>query len=376
MQEKLIRARNYILEKKYKFILKPIFFRFDPEKVHNFVSSIGKFLGRHHFLEKITGLLFDYKNPILEQKILGINFPNPVGLSAGFDKNAELMEILPSVGFGFIEVGSITGEKCLGNPKPRLWRLPKSRSLAVYYGLLNDGCEIISERMKNKKFSVPIGISIAKTNCLETVDIEKAIEDYFKAYKAFRNIGNYYTINISCPNAFGGQPFTDSAKLDRLLEKIMSIPKMKPVFLKLSPDLSKKEIDEIIQVAEKWKIDGFISSNLTKNRDNKKILEGTVPEKGGLSGKVVEDLANDLIQYIYKKTAGKFVIIGVGGIFNAHDAYKKIKAGASLVQLITGMIFKGPQIVSEINLGLTKFLHADGYKNISEAIGVENQIIY
>ncbi|MFA6274403.1 MAG: quinone-dependent dihydroorotate dehydrogenase, partial [Candidatus Paceibacterota bacterium] len=241
----------------------------------------------------------------------------------------------------------------------------------VYYGLKNDGAETISKRLQNKKFKIPIGISIAKTNCKETCDTNIAIEDYFKAYKAFSNIGDYYTINISCPNAYGGQPFTDSKKLEALFNKIFSIPKTKPIFLKVSPDLKKEEIDEIIETASKFKIDGFICTNLTKNRENKNILDKDVPAVGGLSGKVVNNMSDDLIRYIYKKTNGRFVIIGSGGVFSAEDAYRKIKAGASLVQLITGMIFEGPQLIGDINIGLVKLLKKDGYKNISEAIGKE-----
>ncbi len=355
----------------YKYVLKPIFFKFDPEEVHDHITSMGIFLSKYTITKKLTRFFFKYSNPILEQKILDINFKNPIGLSAGFDKNAELTNILEDVGFGFEEVGSITGEYCSGNQKPRLWRLKKSKSLAVYYGLKNDGCEAISKRLQNKKFKIPIGISIAKTNCKETTDTDKAIEDYFKAYKAFINIGDYFTINISCPNAYGGQPFTDSKKLESLMTKIISISRVKPIFLKVSPDLNKQEIDEVINVAEKFKIDGFICTNLTKNRNNKNIKDENVPEVGGLSGKVVDTMSDDLIRYIYKKTTGKFVIMGVGGVFSAEDAYRKIKAGASLIQLITGMIFEGPQVISEINLGLVKLLKKDGYKNISEAIGKE-----
>lgn len=343
----------------------------DPEKVHDRMINVGIFLGKNKITQKLTSIWFNYKNPILEQNVLGINFKNPIGLSAGFDKNAVLNDILPYVGFGFSEVGSITGEPCLGNPKPRLWRLKESKSLAVYYGLKNDGCEAISERLKDKKFNFPIGISIAKTNNKETADDNIAIEDYFKAYKAFINVGDYITINISCPNAFGGQPFTDNIKLDNLLKKISSIPKTKPVFIKISPDLSKKEIDEIIEVALKYKIDGFVCTNLTKNRNNKNIVDNTVPELGGLSGKVVDNMSDDLIRYVYKKTGGKSVIIGVGGVFNASDAYRKIKAGATLIELITGMIFEGPQAISAINQGLVKLLKKDGFSNISEAVGKE-----
>jgi len=326
-------------------------------------------LGKFYITRKITSLLFNYQSPILEQKILGINFKNPVGLSAGFDKNATITDISPSLGFGFSEIGSVTGEKCEGNKKPRLWRLPQSKSLLVHYGLKNDGCEAIANRLKDKNLLIPVGINIAKTNCKETADTDKAVEDYFKAYKAFQNIGSYTTINISCPNAFGGQPFTDGQKLEKLLAKIFSIKKTKPIFIKISPDLNKQEIDAIIDVTLKFGIDGFICTNLTKNRDNERIIEKNLPVSGGLSGKVVEDLSLNLIRHVYARTGGKTLIIGVGGIFTAEDAYRKIKAGASLVELITGMIFEGPQLISDINLGLVKLLRADGHRNISEAVG-------
>ena len=379
MLNELITARNYIIHLKYKWILKPIFFKIDPEIIHDWMTVFLHFLGKYALTRKIAYFCFGYSNSMLEQNILGINFKNPVGLSAGFDKNAALIDIAPSLGFGFTEVGSITGEPCPGNSKPRLWRLKKSKSLAVYYGLTNNGCENISEKLTGKSFTIPVGINIAKTNCKETADTARAIADYFKAYKIFTNIGGYMTINISCPNAFGGQPFTDNAKLNALLEKIMSIPKRKPIFLKISPDLNKKEVDDIIDIASKFKIDGFICTNLTKNRNNKNIMDKVVPEQGGLSGKVLDSLSDDLIRYVYKKTndprqggAGKFIIIGSGGVFNAEDAYRKIKLGASLIELITGMIFEGPQLISDINLGLVKLLKKDGYKNISEAIGKKN----
>lgn len=371
MANRLITTRNYIIRKKYKWIFKPIFFKIDPEKIHDDIVKIGYSLGKYSVTRKLAHYFLDYSHPALEQNILGIKFKNPVGLAAGFDKNANLNDIITSIGFGFMEVGSITGEPCLGNPKPRLWRLKKSKSLVVYYGLKNDGCEIISEKLRENKFEIPVGINIAKTNCRETIATEVAILDYFKTYQAFKNIGDYVVINISCPNTFGGQPFTDKTKLSFLLEKIMSIPKTKPIFLKISPDLNNQEIDEIIEVAFKFNIDGFVCANLTKNRNNEKIVDKNVPALGGLSGKVMSDLSLKLINYIYKKTSGRFIIIGCGGIFNAEDAYKKIKAGASLVELITGMIFEGPQLISDINIGLVKLLQRDGYKNISEAIGTE-----
>ncbi len=355
----------------YTRILKRVLFLNDPESVHDNMVKIGISLGKYKPLRIVTALAFDYKHSMLEQNILGIHFVNPVGLSAGFDKNAELTDILPSIGFGFEEVGSITGEPCDGNPKPRLWRLKKSKSLLVNYGLKNEGASVLSEKLSLKTFKVPVGISIAKTNSHETCDPAIGVEDYVKVYKAFKNIGDYYIINISCPNTFGGQPFTDCSLLEMLLSEIDLLPKTKPVFIKLSPDLLMAQIDDILNVVSKHSIDGFVVSNLTKNRQNSKLIDSNIPVVGGFSGKVVEDLSNDLIKYIYSKYKEKYVIIGVGGVFSADDAFKKIKSGASLIQIITGMVFEGPQVIGNINHGLVKLLKKNGYHNISEAVGAD-----
>ena len=355
----------------YKTIIRPILFLNDPEVVHERMIKFGNFLGKCRFGRKIVSALFFYSDKSLEQNILGINFKNPIGLAAGFDKNAELVDILPSVGFGFMEVGSITGEPCEGNPKPRLWRLKKSKGIVVYYGLMNDGCERISSRLKNKKFEIPLGISVAKTNNWETAETEAGINDYFKAYKTMGEVGDYTTINISCPNAFGGEPFTDSVKLESLLKKIFEIQKKKPIFLKLSPDLNEAETDSILEVCKKYPVDGFVCSNSTKKRVN--IIDKDLPEKGGISGKPMEELANRQISYIYRKTGRKYVIVGCGGVFSAEDAYKKIRLGASLVQLVSGVIYEGPQFIGEINRGLVRLLRKDGFGNISQAVGVDNR---
>ncbi|MEK7126871.1 MAG: quinone-dependent dihydroorotate dehydrogenase [Patescibacteria group bacterium] len=369
MKDFSINIRNKILGFLYETFAKPIFFQIDPETVHNSILLFGKFLGSNPITRFLTKLLFHYSNKKLEQTILGIHFKNPIGLAAGFDKDAELTKILPETGFGFIEVGSITGLPCEGNPRPRLWRLKKSKGLVVYYGLKNDGCEKIAKKLKNKKFKIPVGTSIAKTNCKETSTCQTGIDDYVKAYKEFTEIGGYFTINISCPNTFGGEPFTNPEHLDKLLTEIDKIKTQKPIFLKISPDLNDGQIDKIIEVVEKHDIKGFVCTNITKNRDNAKILEKNLPKAGGVSGRPLKDLSDKLISYVYKKTKGKYIIIGCGGIFTAEDAYKKIRLGASLLQLITGMIFEGPQVISEINYRLIKLLKKDGYKNISEAVG-------
>lgn len=357
MKNTLIKVRNSTITSLYKNFLKPVFFSINPEAVHDFMSFNGRVLGSNPITRQLNGLFFGYSHPALEQDIVGIHFKNPVGLSAGFDKNARLLNIIPYVGFGFEEIGSITGEPCEGNPKPRLWRHKDLKSIRVNYGLMNDGAEAISKRLQNKKFKFPIGVSVAKTNNEATCDTELGIEDYAKAFKAFAKIGDYFTVNLSCPNTFGGQPFTDPKRLDQLLDRLDQIPTKKPVFLKLSPDLSKKELDDLIAVAQKHRVHGFVCTNLTKNHKF---------GKGGLSGGAVKELSNKQISYVYKKTGGKFVIIGCGGIFSAEDAYAKLKAGASLLQLITGLIYEGPGLISEINRGLVELMQKDGYKNISE----------
>lgn len=356
----------------YKNLLKPIFFAFDPEDVHDRMIAVGKFIGKYSITRFKSRVMFGFSNESLVQTVSGIEFKNPVGLSAGFDKDAELLNTIPSVGFGFEEVGSITGSPCLGNPRPRLWRLKKSEGLVVYYGLKNRGADEIEKRLKNKKFEIPFGTNIAMTNCSDNLDTSKAVLDYAKSFKIFANIGDYFTVNVSCPNAQGGQPFMDPEKLHILLSELDKIETKKPVFVKISPDISFVEMDNILNVLKNHRVDGIICTNLTKKKDNP-LIKDVLPNVGGVSGKPVRDMSDALISYIYKKEGKRFTIIGVGGIFNAEDAYRKIRKGASLAELITGMIFEGPQLISEINQGLVELLKKDGFSNISEAVGADNE---
>ncbi|HSD12909.1 MAG TPA: quinone-dependent dihydroorotate dehydrogenase, partial [Patescibacteria group bacterium] len=250
--------------------------------------------------------------------------------------------------------------------------LPESKSLVVHFGLKNDGCEAIAARLEGRRFAIPLGTSVAKTNCPETISPEGGIADYEKAFGAMAAIGDYTTVNISCPNAFGGQPFTDPGLLDRLLERLAMVPTRKPVFIKLSPDLDDAQTDAVVDVAVRRGVRGFICANLTKDRLSAAISDNDpVPPVGGMSGKVVVSLADAQITRVYGRTRGKAVIIGCGGVFTAEDAYRKIRLGASLVQMITGMIYEGPQVVGEINRGLVRLLERDGFANISEARGAD-----
>lgn len=355
MYDTLIGIRNSIFHTVYQYVLKPYFFSKDPEDVHDKMLAIGKKLGSNPVGKNVTNLAFGYKNKSLERELMGIRFPNPIGLSAGFDKNAELYNILPSVGFGFAELGSITAKPYEGNPKPRLTRLPKSKSLVINYGLKNLGADKLASKLEGKKFGIPIFISIAKTNCKATVDVETGVNDYFYTYKLFleKKIDNAgFVINISCPNTFGGEPFTDKAKLNRLLKKLFSIKKQKPVLIKLSPDLDDATLYELLEVCKHYPVDGFVCSNLTKDRKNPKIYDPDLPEKGGISGKVQEAKTNEQIKKVRQKMGNDYVIVGCGGVFNSYDAKQKLECGADLIELITGMIYEGPQAISEINRGL------------------------
>ncbi|HBO99834.1 MAG: Dihydroorotate dehydrogenase 2 [Candidatus Uhrbacteria bacterium GW2011_GWF2_41_16] len=361
----------------YLYVAKPFFFQQDPEKVHDNMTRFGKMLGHYSFTRKATSFLYQYKHPALEQNILGIHFSNPIGLTAGFDKDAHLTRILPYVGFGFEEIGSVTGEPCLGNPKPRLWRLPKSKGLVVYYGLKNDGAEAIVARLKKETFGFPIGISVAKTNNPSTVETDAGIADYIKAMKTFveADIGDYFTVNVSCPNAYGGEPFSTPERLDLLLEALDKVETKKPIFVKLSADTDFEKIDKMVEVTDRHRVHGFVLTNLTKNRQNPLIRPNEIAgiEKGGMSGKPIFDLSNHLISHLYQSKGDRYVIMGSGGVFSAEDAYEKICLGASLIQLVTGMIFEGPQLIGEINQGLVGLLERDGFTSIHEAIGSRYQ---
>jgi len=360
MKDTYIQTKNTLLKTLYTTGIKPLLFLQDPETIHDATIACGTYLGRFACARFGIQKVFDFEDPILSQTYKGIVFRNPIGLSAGFDKNAELTAIIPSIGFGFEEIGSVTAQPCEGNQRLRLWRLIKEESIRVHYGLKNDGADAICARIKDEKISVPIGISIAKTNCKETCDSDAGIQDYLYSFKRFQYTGDYITLNISCPNAYGGMPFNTPDLLEGLLKRVRSIPVSKLVFLKISPDLSKETLNTIIDIARTYTIDGFVVSNLTKRAG----------EVGGLSGSYVRTISTELISYIYKHTQGRSLIIGSGGIMNAHDAYEKIQHGASLLQMITGLIYRGPQVVGEINHGLSALLCRDGYMNIREAVGV------
>lgn len=358
----------------YKYFLRNIIFLFDSEKVHNFFVNFGEKIGKFAFINKLLKLLLINNDKILKQKIEGISFNNPVGLAAGFDYNANLMNILPSIDFGFETIGTITNLSYKGNSKPRLGRLPKSRSLMVNKGFKNKGIRFIAEKLNKNKFAFPVGLSIGKTNTKKLSTQEMAVSDIISAFKiaekANLNI-SYYELNISCPNLIGNIDFYKPQKLENLLKKVFLLNIKKPIFIKMPISKTNKEIIEMMDVIIRYPVKGVIIGNLQKDRNNKALKKEEVIKfnNGNFSGKPTEERSNELIRLIYKKYGKRILIIGCGGVFSAKDAYKKIKLGASLIQLITGLIFEGPQLVSSINYDLTRILKKEGYKNISQAVG-------
>lgn len=352
-------------------IVKPILFLFPPEMMHNSFGMIGKWLGKLNFGRRLTRNSFYYEHNSLHQDIFWIHFPNPVWLSAGFDKDILLPNIIGDIGFGREECGSITYHPYAGNPGTRLFRLKKSHWLVVNYGLKNKWVDYAQQMIEQSHCVVPLFVSIAKTNSGETCDLQGGIEDYIATLRQLHSIDKIdgFVLNISCPNAFGGEDYTTPERLSALLHAVREVNVQQPLMIKLPVDKPWEEIKALVEVCISFGISGVIISNLTKNRDEivEKELIHHIP--GGISWKPTQTKSDYLIGQTYKTFGKQILIIGVGGIFSAQDAYRKIKQGASLVSLITGMIFQWPQLIGEINKGLVELMKKDGYTHIGEAIG-------
>ena len=342
-------------------IFRPYIFSLDPEAAHDLAIKSLKF----NFLPK--NIFSVEKEEILETNLFNQKLPNPIGLAAGFDKSAEVYNSLFKLGYGFVEVGTITPRRQLGNPKPRIFRLEKDQALINRLGFNNHGSEIVSKRIANNLPNGFLGINIGPNK-----DSINRINDYVQCFKRFHNLADYLTINISSPNTEGLRDFHDQKELQDLLRAINneknSLNSKIPIAVKLSPDLNQNQIENVSEVLIKNKISIAIVSNSTdKNRE--KLININKLEKGGLSGKPLEKISNNIINRFHKLIGKKIKIIGVGGADSAEGVYEKILNGASLVQLYTGMVYKGPQIAAQINKKLVKILEKDGIKNIEEVVG-------
>jgi len=342
-------------------VLKPFLFNLDPETAHDLAIKSLKF-------NLLPSKLFDVRDEeMLQIKLFGKTFPNPIGLAAGFDKSAEVYNSLLKLGFGFVEVGTVTPVKQFGNPKPRIFRLEEDGALINRLGFNNDGIDKIKKRIKLEKKNGILGINIGPNK-----DTKNQTNDFCLGLKSFFDVADYITINISSPNTEGLRSFHDQNKLEELLSALNQLKKQKKtnisLLLKVSPDINDNNISEIVDTAIKNDISAIVLTNTTnKNRDN---LHGkTRKEEGGLSGKPLQQISTNMIKKFYKELQGQIPIIGVGGVSSGKSAYEKLIAGASLLQLYTSLVYEGPLVVKKIKKELIQILKTEGITNLKEVIG-------
>lgn len=340
----------------YKSIIRPLLFKFDPEEVHHFTFKMIRFLQAMPGVAAITRKCFVVKDARLEREVFGIKFPNPVGLAAGFDKDAKLYNELGNYGFGFVEIGTLTPKAQSGNDLPRLFRLPEDSAIINRMGFNNSGVVAAAARLKEQKPNVIIGGNIGKNKITPN---ERAVNDYVICLRELFTAVDYFVVNVSSPNTPNLRELQEKEPLTDLLKKVQAENKKlgyKPMLLKIAPDLSDGQLDDIIEIAKETKLDGLIATNTTISRADLKSTENLVSEigMGGLSGKPVRVRSTEVVAYLRKNLGPDFPIIGVGGIFTAEDAKEKLAAGATLVQVYTGFIYEGPGMVKRICEGLLK----------------------
>lgn len=344
--------------------------------MHHVLVNFGAGLGRIGIGRGPLTAIFRPRSPLLRQTVAGIDFAGPIGLAAGFDYRAQLPEVLPALGFGFGSVGTFTLQPCQGNPAPQLGRLVRSRSLLVNKGFKNEGIDALIRQSVGRTFTIPAGLSIGRTNAPMTE--QEAITDIRQAYaraEAARLPYTYYELNISCPNLVGHVSFYEPRALERLLAALEPSRLSRPVFLKMPIELTDRQTLAIVDTAKKYGISTFIIGNLQKNRHDPALDQSEVAKvgAGNFSGKPTWDRSNQLIGHIYRERGDEVTIIGCGGTFSADDAYTKIRLGATLVQLITGLVYIGPQLPAQINYGVVRRLQRDGFTNIAQAVGVDSR---
>ena len=336
----------------YKSIIRPILFSFDPEKVHYFTFSMIRAASKIPFFPSIFRAIYNVKDPRLERKLFGLTFPNPVGLAAGFDKDARLFNELSNFGFGFIEIGTITPKPQDGNPKKRLFRLREDSGIINRMGFNNGGLELAIERLKKNK-GVLIGGNIGKNKVTPN---EEAVNDYTACFEGLFDYVDYFVVNVSSPNTPNLRALQDKEPLTKLLQTLQDLnaekPARKPILLKIAPDVTDHQLLDIIDIVITTQIDGVIATNTTVSRDG--LTSKNKSEVGGLSGKPLTNRSTEVIRFLAEKSNKAFPIIGVGGIHSASDALEKIEAGADLVQLYTGFVYEGPNLITSINKALLK----------------------
>jgi dihydroorotate dehydrogenase len=357
----------------YNSLVKPLLFQLKAERAHDLTHQFAQSACNSSLLRSLAKAIYNFQSPGLSQSFWGVEFRNPLGLAAGFDKNGQIPEIMQSIGFGFVEIGSITGNPSTGNPKPRMFRLPKDGALINRMGLNNDGAKTIVKRLQNKNVSIPLGINIAKTHDPKVLG-DLAIRDYVHSFKEAKKIADYITVNISCPNTTEGKTFEDPAALEELLSAldIRDDARVVPTLVKVSSDLTHDQLMALLEVCEEHRVHGYVACNTSSERESLQTSAETVKKigHGGLSGAPIASKSIRMIQWISEATKAQKPIIGVGGIDSLATALKMILAGADLLQIYSGLIYQGPGLIKAINqqlAGQLKELNIDSIHQLVTA---------
>ncbi len=342
----------------YKSLVKPLLFNLDAERAHHLVFDNLRRAARMPGTPALLRALYGFQHPSLEREVFGLKFPNPVGLAAGFDKNAVLTDELATLGLGFVEIGTVTPRPQPGNPTPRLFRLPQDEALLNRMGFNNEGAAVVAARLaRRRNRQLLIGGNIGKN---KDTPNERAADDYVACFEALAEEVDYFVVNVSSPNTPGLRELQEKKPLIELLQQVQARNQARatprPLLLKIAPDLTDSQLDDILEIARETRLSGLVATNTTISRDNLRTEPGHVASlgAGGLSGRPLRARATEVIRYLHQKSDGGLPIIGAGGIHSATDAQEKLAAGATLIQLYTGFIYEGPALVSQINRSLVR----------------------
>jgi len=365
----------------YTALLRPLLFRLDAEAAHHGTVEACRWFGAVPGVPTLSRACLEREEPRLRTEVAGLDFANPVGLAAGWDKSGRALRLLDSLGFGFAEIGSVSARPSQGNPRPRLFRLPLERAIVVNYGLPNEGAEEVAARLATHRLRRPLGVNIVKTNdgpgvppCSE----DEILADYERSVALLHIHADYLSLNLSCPNAEGGKDFfAQPGSISRLLERIQPLGVACPLFLKIAPRDTPAEHERVLGECEPFPFVSGFCFNLPSGKPDS--LEFSAPRQdfdampGAVAGRPVESLINRCIAGIYQRMdRRRYAVVGAGGIFTAEDAYRKIRLGASLLQIYTALVYEGPGLVPDLCRGLARLLERDGFESVAEAVGSGN----
>lgn len=361
----------------YRHMVRPLLFRCDPEWVHERALSLGERVGASAAGRNLLKGLFAYEDARLATEVGGLRFANPLGMAAGFDKNGRVIQALAALGFGFVEVGSVSAHAAEGNPRPRLFRLPLDEAVVVNYGVPNDGAEVVAARVAERPMNAPLGINLVETNTGRPIEPDAVVAEFVNAVKPFTRRADYIALNLNCPNTTGGvSPFDGGSHLRDLMREYAAIDDLPPIFLKFTAHADPARMERMLEAIDSFDfVKGFVF-NLPPGKDYplKSPASLVDPLPGTLCGKPVRAMIDETVRFWYGRIdRARHKVIGVGGISSAEDAYRQIRLGASLVQLYSALVFKGPGIVREVNAGLARLLARDGFGHVAEAVGIDNE---